>query len=74
VVFASVVRGRRKALGLTQEELAIRAGLRLKTVHQIDCGKVQDPHFSTLSAIARGLAISPSELVIEVEKRMEEDE
>src|SRR5215212_1428662 len=49
------VRERRSALGISQEQLARRADVSLNAVHKLEMGKITDPHFSTLSAIAAGL-------------------
>lgn len=63
MVLGPNVRERRAALGLSQEQLARRADVSLNAVHRIEMGKITDPHFSTLSGIARALGVSVSELV-----------
>jgi DNA-binding XRE family transcriptional regulator len=50
----SIVRGRRKA-GLTQVELARRAGIRTETLNRIEKGK-HAPSVSTIEKIERVLA------------------
>jgi ribosome-binding protein aMBF1 (putative translation factor) len=50
----SIVRGRRKA-GLTQVELARRAGIRTETLNRIEKGK-HAPSVSTIEKIERALA------------------
>jgi transcriptional regulator with XRE-family HTH domain len=57
------LRTARKAAGLTQEGVARRAGLTLKAVGEVERGEVQDPHYSTLTAIARALGMTVGELV-----------
>jgi transcriptional regulator with XRE-family HTH domain len=57
------VREMRTALGLSQEHLAHRAGVSLNAVHKLEAGRITDPHFSTLSGIARALDTTVAELV-----------
>jgi transcriptional regulator with XRE-family HTH domain len=57
------VRDAREARGLTQEELARRAGVPLNRVGRVETGAVTDPHYSTLSRIADGLGMSVGELL-----------
>ncbi len=59
------VRTAREARGITQEELARRAGVPLNRVGRIETGAVTDPHYSTLSRIAVGLGVSVGELLEE---------
>ncbi|PLS84027.1 MAG: hypothetical protein CYG60_20130 [Actinobacteria bacterium] len=59
------VRTAREARGITQEELARRAGVPLNRVGRIETGAVTDPHYSTLSRIADGLGVSVAELLLE---------
>jgi transcriptional regulator with XRE-family HTH domain len=59
----SLVRQRRKALGLTQEELARRASLSLGVVHRLEAGRIRDPHYSTLEAMAGALGVDVGELL-----------
>jgi transcriptional regulator with XRE-family HTH domain len=63
VVLGSRVRERRTALGFSQENLAHRAGVSLNAVHKLEAGRITDPHFSTLSGIARALDTTVAELV-----------
>ncbi len=51
------IRAARRAAGLTQEEVARRAGLTLKAVGEMERGDVRDPHISSLGAIARALGV-----------------
>ena len=61
------VRERRRALGLSQENLAHQAGVSLNAVHKLEAGRIVDPHFSTLSGIAGALGTTVAELVGEEE-------
>ncbi len=58
-------RARERAL-LTQEELAVRAGIGTATLNRIEKDRV-DPHFRTIRKIAKALGVDPSELVKEGE-------
>jgi transcriptional regulator with XRE-family HTH domain len=58
-----LIRQRRKALKLTQEQVARRADLSLTVVHKIEAGSIRDPHYSTLAAIAGALGVDIGELV-----------
>lgn len=52
----------RKAAGLTQAELAERAGLRKATVSDIEGGKI-DPRLSSLRALAAALGVDIDDIV-----------
>ncbi len=58
-----VKRARERAL-LTQEELAVRAGIGTATLNRIEKDRV-DPHFRTIRKIAKALGVDPAELVKE---------
>jgi transcriptional regulator with XRE-family HTH domain len=49
--------------GLSQEDVARRTGIGLKSYGDLERGKTTDPHFSTLSAIAGALDTRVAELV-----------
>jgi len=57
------IRDARKAAGLTQEVVARRADLSMNMVSRLELGKIQDPHYSTLSGIAHALGTTVAELV-----------
>jgi transcriptional regulator with XRE-family HTH domain len=50
----------REDKGLTQEELAAAAGCEQTTISQLECGKVRDPRYSTVAALAKVLKTSTS--------------
>jgi transcriptional regulator with XRE-family HTH domain len=52
----------RKAAGMTQQELAVAAGLNASIVAQIEQGRNTDPRASTLLALARALSTTVDEL------------
>ena len=61
-VFGANVRRRRLELGITQGELARRAGVPQPNISDIENGK-QSPTFPTLARIAEALSIPPSHLL-----------
>lgn len=58
------VRDRRKALGLTQEQLAYRAPVSLKTLQRLESGRFS-PSMTTLRAVAGVLGCSVADLLDE---------
>jgi len=62
VSFGDEVRRRREALGWTLEHLAERATLSPNYVGSVEMGK-RDPSLSTILALAKGLRVSPGELL-----------
>ncbi len=67
---SAALRDARRAAGLSQEELADRAGLSRMTVQKLEAGSI-DPRVSTLMVLARALglelALVPAELKPAVE-------
>ncbi|MDW5595100.1 helix-turn-helix transcriptional regulator [Conexibacter stalactiti] len=53
---------RRRTLGLTQEELALRAELHQRWISNVETGR-RNPSYSSLRRLARGLTMRTSELV-----------
>jgi transcriptional regulator with XRE-family HTH domain len=62
VKFGQEVRRRRRNLGFTIEQLAERSGLTPNYVGTVEMGQ-RDPSLSTVTALARGLAVPPAELL-----------
>jgi transcriptional regulator with XRE-family HTH domain len=60
---AGRVRKRRRALGLSQQAVAVRAGLSVSMVAQIEQGAKKDPRVSTVSALAGALEVSVDYLI-----------
>ncbi|HEX5270530.1 MAG TPA: helix-turn-helix transcriptional regulator, partial [Gemmataceae bacterium] len=52
----------RMAAGLTQQALAMRAGLSISAVVQIELGRIPDPRGSTLKALARAIGTTVDHL------------
>lgn len=61
---------RRRSRGLSQEELAERAGLHRTFVSRVERG-VQAPSLLAIYYLALALQVAPSELVRQVEDRIE---
>lgn len=70
--FADALRDARQQAGLTQEELAFRAGVSARFISFLETGKRQ-PSLSALAAVSTGLGISLSALFIAVEERLASD-
>ena len=64
--FAKILRTRRRQAGLTQEELAFRAGLSMRYVSLLESTRHQ-PSLGTMKALADALGVRLSELVEEAE-------
>jgi transcriptional regulator with XRE-family HTH domain len=62
------IRIARKAAGLSQEEVARRAGLSLKGMGEIERGDIEDPHISSLAKLARALGVTVEVLIKEEEE------
>ena len=63
---AAVIRALRTRAGLTQEQLASRAGLTRRYIQSIENEK-QEATLSTIFIIAAALEISPTQIVSEIE-------
>ena len=66
--FAAVLRERREAAGMTQEDLAERADVSARFISFLETGRRQ-PSLSALSAITAGLGISMTVMIAELEER-----
>jgi predicted ATPase/transcriptional regulator with XRE-family HTH domain len=62
--FGDVLRGFRVAAGLSQEELADRAGLSADAIASLERGRRRHPRASTVTALARALRLPPDEDVM----------
>lgn len=56
------IRAKRKSLGLSQEELAERAGVHHNTIARWERGEL-DPRGTSLAKLAKGLQVTPAELL-----------
>jgi transcriptional regulator with XRE-family HTH domain len=59
------IRATRKAAGISQEEVARRAGVSLNVINRLERGVILDPHYSTLRGIASALGVPVEDLVRE---------
>lgn len=70
--FGKVLRAKRKALSLSQEQLAFEAGIERVYVSWLENGHKQ-PTFQTMLKLARALGCLASELVAEAEELLAAD-
>jgi transcriptional regulator with XRE-family HTH domain len=56
------LRRQREAARLTQQELAGRSGVGVKTISRIEAGLIQDPGFADVVRMGRALGLSPDTL------------
>jgi transcriptional regulator with XRE-family HTH domain len=61
--FGKALARRRRAAGLTQQQLAQAAGLSMSLVAQLEQGTTADPRLSTLRGLAKGLGCAVADLV-----------
>jgi transcriptional regulator with XRE-family HTH domain len=59
--FGDLLRNYRVAAGLTQEELAARAGLSVDAISMLECGKRRTPRKSTVHLLAEALTLTDAE-------------
>jgi transcriptional regulator with XRE-family HTH domain len=59
------IRSLRTARGLSQEEVARRTGIGLKSYGDLERRRTRDPHYSTLRGVARALNVRVEELLEE---------
>jgi transcriptional regulator with XRE-family HTH domain len=57
------IRQLRHAAGMTQQSLAVAAGLSISVVVQLENGLRDDPRISTVAALARALGVTIDELI-----------
>jgi transcriptional regulator with XRE-family HTH domain len=63
---ARALRMRRESLGLSQEELALRAGLHRSYLSDVECGS-RNITLGTLCVLSAALEILPSQLIVKTE-------
>jgi transcriptional regulator with XRE-family HTH domain len=59
--FANLLRGTRRARGFTQEMLAIASGLGVRTIREMEQGRVRTPQRATLRILAGALGLTEPE-------------
>ncbi len=67
--FAKTLRKKRNALGLSQEELAHRAGVSMRYISLLESRQHQ-PSLSTLRGLCGGLGVSRKEFVSDLEEAL----
>lgn len=67
--FANVLRRHRQAAGISQEELAHRAGKSIRYVSLLESRRHQ-PSLATLKGLCDGLGVSLSQFVTEIEAEL----
>ncbi|HKI36882.1 MAG TPA: helix-turn-helix transcriptional regulator [Gemmataceae bacterium] len=55
----------RTAAGFTQQALAMKAGLSISAIVQIELGRIPDPRGSTVKALARALGVTTDRLLFD---------
>lgn len=68
-LFGAAVRAHRETAGLSQEGLALEAGVDRSFVSQIERG-VRQPSLTTIWKLAAALGVAPSNLLLQVEKQL----
>jgi DNA-binding SARP family transcriptional activator/DNA-binding XRE family transcriptional regulator len=58
---AELIRGQRQAAGLTQEQLALRAGLSVGAVRDVEQGRTSRPRAASVRRLARGLGLDEAQ-------------
>ncbi|WP_028926296.1 BTAD domain-containing putative transcriptional regulator [Pseudonocardia acaciae] len=64
-MFGELVRGRRRLLGLSQREVADRAGMSLRAIRNIELGHVRRPHGESLRRLSHAIGL-PERWTIQV--------
>lgn len=70
--FGQVVRRERESRGLSQEKLAVLAGLDRSYMHRLERGR-SSPTLDTVESLARALQMLPSELIARTDDSEEAD-
>lgn len=65
--FGDVLRHERVRLNLTQQDVALRAGVHINFVGRIERGQAE-PSLSTIFAVAQALELTPETMIAKVEK------
>jgi tetratricopeptide (TPR) repeat protein/transcriptional regulator with XRE-family HTH domain len=58
LVFGELVRGRRRQLGLSQEELADRTGIGVRSIGKIEAGRIRNPRPATVRRLAEAFGLT----------------
>ena len=60
-MFGVVLRAHRLRVGLTQDELAAKAGVSVRNLRDIETGRVARPRVSTVRLLAHALGLAPDD-------------
>ena len=60
-MFGEVVRGHRRRIGLTQEELAERTGISVRGIRNLEAGRIRVPRVGTLRELADAFELKGAE-------------
>lgn len=60
-MFGEVVRAHRRRLGLTQEELAERTGISVRSIRNLEAGRIHTPRIGTLRVLADAFELEGAE-------------
>jgi len=61
MVFGEIMRGHRRRLGLTQEELAERTGISVRGIRNLEAGRIHAPRAGTLRVLADAFELDGAE-------------
>ena len=70
--FGEVIRGLRKEIGRSQEDIAFDSALDRSFISQLETGR-QQPSLVTIFQLAKALGVSPSQIISSVEEKLRED-
>jgi len=70
--FGQVIRGLRKEIGRSQEDIAFDSALDRSFISQLETGR-QQPSLITIFQLAKALGVSPSQIVSSVEEKLREE-
>jgi transcriptional regulator with XRE-family HTH domain len=72
LAFGQVIRGLRKEIGRSQEDIAFDSALDRSFISQLETGR-QQPSLITIFQLAKALGVSPSQIVSSVEDKLREE-
>jgi transcriptional regulator with XRE-family HTH domain len=70
--FGEVIRGLRKEIGRSQEDIAFDSALDRSFISQLETGR-QQPSLITIFQLAKALGVSASQIVSSVEEKLREE-
>ncbi|MDX3660890.1 tetratricopeptide repeat protein [Streptomyces sp. ID05-26A] len=73
-MFGSVLRARRRRAGLTQEALAERSGLGVRTIRKLENGLIRQPRNDTVRLLADGLNLTGEDRAVFIDSALAEND